>query len=190
MLRRFAGPDGGSPAQPGITFPDRLRRPGAGLVAMGAFATIGVLLAMAFSPPVAQAHSHKKKTLEIVHPWTAAMVEERVVNVAVYMKLKNGDRVAERLVSASTPLAEKAELVEPTVVEGVKLPAVSQSLTIPARGELMLGPDGARVLLSGFKRRLSAYDSFELTLVFEKAGPMVVEVMVEEAGTTTAPHKH
>lgn len=148
------------------------------------------LLAVALAPPAAQSHSHKRKTLEIVHPWTTAMAEERVVNVAVYMKVRNGSRAAERLLSASTPLADKAELIEPQALGAVRLPAPAAALTIPARGELVLAPDGARILLSGFKRRLDAFDSFELTLVFEKAGRMVVEVAVEEAGTAAAPHKH
>ena len=136
-----------------------------------------------------EAHSHKKKTLEIVHPWTTAMVEERVVNVAVYMKLKNQGRAPERLLGATSPHADRVELIEPKVVDGVKLPTASQAFTIPARGELVLGPDGPRLLLSGFKKRLDAYDSFELTLVFEKIGRMVVEVMVEEA-EIKEPHKH
>jgi periplasmic copper chaperone A len=148
-----------------------------------------LLLLAALAPPAAQAHSHRKKSLEVVHPWTTAMVEERVVNVAVYMKLKNGTRATERLLGATTPHADKVELIELRGVEGMKLPTPIQALAIPARGELIMGPDGPRLLLSGFKRRLSAYDSFELTLMFEKAGPMVVEVMVEEA-ETKEPHKH
>ena len=148
-----------------------------------------LLLAAALAPPAALAHSHKKETLEIVHPWTTAMVEERVVNVAVYMKLKNQGRAPERLLGATSPHADKVELIEPKVVDGVKLPTASQAFTIPARGELVLGPDGPRLLLSGFKKRLDAYDSFELTLVFEKIGRMVVEVMVEEA-EIKEPHKH
>lgn len=148
-----------------------------------------LLLAAALAPHAASAHSHKRKTLEIVHPWTTAMGEERVVNVTVYMKVKNEARAAERLLGAATPHAEKVELIDLKVVDGVKLPAASQSLTIPARGELVLGPDGPRLLLSGFKRQLNAYDSFPLTLTFEKAGPVVVEVMVEEA-ETKEPHKH
>lgn len=148
-----------------------------------------LLLAAALVPPAVRAHSHKKKSLEVVHPWTTAMAEERVVNVAVYMKLKNEGRAAERLLRASTPHADKVELIEPKVVDGVKLPTPSQSFTIPARGELVLAPDGPRLLLSGFKRRLDAYDSFTLTLTFERTGRMVVEVMVEEAATKQ-PHKH
>jgi copper(I)-binding protein len=146
-----------------------------------------LLLAATLAPAAALAHSHKKRTLEIVHPWTTAMVEERVVNVPVYMKVKNEGREAERLLGAVTPHADKVELIEPRLVGGVKLPTASQAFTIPPRGELVLGPDGPRLLLSGFKKRLSAYDSFELTLVFEKAGRMVVEVAVEEAGPTARP---
>jgi copper(I)-binding protein len=148
-----------------------------------------LLLAAALAPPAALAHSHKKKTLEIVHPWTTAMREERVVNVTVYMKLKNQGRAPERLLGATSPHADKVELIEPKVVDGVKLPTASQAFIIPARGELVLGPDGPRLLLSGFKKRLDAYDSFELILVFEKIGRMVVEVMVEEA-EIKEPHRH
>jgi copper(I)-binding protein len=148
-----------------------------------------LLLAAALAPPAALAHSHKKKTLEIVHPWTTAMVEERVVNVTVYMKLKNQGRTPERLLGATTPHADKVELIELKALDGVKLPTATQAFTIPARGELMLGPSGPRLLLSGFKKRLNAYDSFELTLMFEQAGRIVVEVAVEEA-ETKEPHKH
>ena len=63
--------------------------------------------------------------------------------------------------------------VAPKAVGAVRLPTPASALTIPARGELVLGPDGARILLSGFKRRLDAYDSFELTLVFVRDGEVV-----------------
>ena len=35
-------------------------------------------------------------------------------------------------------------------------------------------------MLSGLRKPLRPYDSFDLTLVFEKAGAVRVEVMVEE----------
>jgi periplasmic copper chaperone A len=62
-------------------------------------------------------------------------------------------------------------------------------LSVPAGGELALSADGPHLLLGGVKKRLSAYDSFKITLVFEKAGRMEIEVMVEEADTKE-PHKH
>jgi periplasmic copper chaperone A len=152
---------------------------------------IAVLLssAVALAPPAAMAHSHKKKALEIVHPWTPAMVEANVANIPVYMKLKNGGGAPERLLSATTPLADKVELIEPKAQGAMTLPTVATALSVPAGGELALSADGPHLLLGGVKKRLSAYDSFKITLVFEKAGRMEIEVMVEEADTKE-PHKH
>ena len=149
-----------------------------------------LLLAAALAPPAALAHSHKKKTLEIVHPWTTAMMEERVVNVAVYMKLKNAGPRRRAPAQRHEP-ARRQGRADRAQGRGRREAADGQPgrLSFPARGELVLGPDGPRLLLSGFKKRLNAYDSFELTLVFEKVGRMVVEVMVEEA-EIKEPHKH
>jgi copper(I)-binding protein len=146
-------------------------------------------LAVALAPPAAMAHSHKKKALEIVHPWTPAMVEANVANIPVYMKLKNGGEAPERLLSATTPLADKVELIAPKTQGSVMLPTVVPALGVPAGGELVLSADGPHLLLGGVRKRLNAYDSFKITLVFEKAGQMEVEVMVEEADTKE-PHKH
>ena len=148
-----------------------------------------LLLAVAFVPPEAVAHSHKKKGLEIVHPWTAAMTEERTVNVPVYMTLKNRTNTAERLLRATTPLADKVELIEPHSHGSMTMPSVAADLKIPRGGDLVLNAKGPHLLLSGVKKRLNAYDSFNLTLVFERAGQMVVEVMIEEA-EVVEPHKH
>jgi copper(I)-binding protein len=148
-----------------------------------------LLLAAILAPPAATAHSHKKKGMEIVHPWTPEMHDAHITNIPVYMRLKNAGRSAERLLSAETPLAEKAELIEVRSAGTIKLPTPVPALHIPATGTLELEADGARILLSGFKKRLNAYDSFELTLVFEKAGRMVVEVAVEETAAPQ-PHKH
>jgi periplasmic copper chaperone A len=148
-----------------------------------------LLLAVALAPPAAMAHSHKKKSLEVVHPWTPATAETNVANVPVYMKLKNTGSAPERLLRATTELADKVELIEPRTQGSMTLPTVTTALSVPAGGELVLSADGPRLLLGGVKKRLDAYDIFKLTLVFEKAGTMEVEVMVEEA-ETKEPHKH
>jgi copper(I)-binding protein len=145
---------------------------------------VALLLALTLTPPMALAHSHKKNGLEIIHPWTFAMAEPRVQNIAVYMTIKNDTKSADRLLSVTTPHAEKAELIEPQV------PMPIAALTIPAQGKLELNSDGPRLLLSGFKKKLNAYDSFELVLIFEKAKQVKIEVMVEEAEIAEQPHKH
>lgn len=149
-----------------------------------------LLLALTLAPPMALAHSHKKNGLEIIHPRTFAMAEPRVKNIAVYMTIKNGTKSADRLLGVTTPQAEKAELIELQVQDGIKLPMPIAALTIPAQGKLELNANGPRLLLSGFKKKLNAYDSFELVLNFEKAKQVKIEVMVEEAETAGQPHKH
>lgn len=148
-----------------------------------------LLLALALAPAAAIAHSHKKKSLEIVHPWTPAMVEPNIKNIAVYMKLKSEAADGDRLLGGVTPLADKIELIDLQIIGGMRLPSTVAAIDIPARGTRELKPEGAHLLLSGFKKQLHAYDSFEMTLIFEKAGEVVVEVAVEEV-ETKEPHKH
>jgi periplasmic copper chaperone A len=118
----------------------------------------------------ALAHEIKHKAITIVHPW---VLETEQPEALLHLKIKNSGEATERLLRASTPLASKASIVDPV---GQDLKALS----IPGRGELMLRSDGPHIVLSGLKKPLRAYDSFALTLVFEKAGAVDVEVSVEE----------
>ncbi len=135
----------------------------------------------------ATAHSHKKKSLEVVHPWTAAMLNPNIENISVYMTIKNRGKNPERLLRVETSLAQKVELIDMQNQAGMKLPSPVNVLVVPSRGALELNADGPRLLLKGFTKRLNAYDTFKLTLVFEKTGRMPIDVMVEEASED---HKH
>jgi copper(I)-binding protein len=131
------------------------------------------------APSPATAHSHKKKGLEIVHPWTRAMLDKSATTIMVSMTIKNRGKAADRLLRASCPLAESVEIRTPGAD-----PATSgrqAGLAIGAGRNLDLKGGGPHLLLNGFKKQLGAYESFVMTLVFEKAGPVVIEVMVEEA---------
>ena len=63
------------------------------------------------------------------------------------------------------------------------------AIVIEPGKEAQLTRNGPHLVLTGVKKRLDAYDSFKLTLVFEKAGRVVVDVAVEEADTKE-PHEH
>ena len=143
-----------------------------------------LLLAVALAPLAASAHSHTKKGLEIVHPSTPATTEETTATTQVFMKIKNRG-AGDRLLRASTPVAASVAFQEPAGVGAKEVAAI----LVGADNEVELDRKGPHLLLSGLKKRLNAYDSFTMTLVFEKAGSMVVEVAVEEA-ETVAPHKH
>jgi copper(I)-binding protein len=133
---------------------------------------LAIPAAMMWLMCVAHAHSHKLKTLEIVHPWC---VETNAATSAVYMVVRNSARQGDRLVRASTLIAEKTELQAPPGV------TAKAAFDVKPRGELILKRGASHILLTGLKKPLGAYDSFVMTLVFERAGKVEVEVQVEEA---------
>src|SRR5204862_2533588 len=65
----------------------------------------------------AQAHSHKFRKLEIVHPWCIEM-SDTAEPVIVSMTIKNAGGRPDRLLSATTAMAAKAELREAGVAPG------------------------------------------------------------------------
>jgi periplasmic copper chaperone A len=131
---------------------------------------LAVLAAVALAAP-AVAHSHKAKGLEIVHPWTRASAKD-AATARVFMTIKNGSGRADRLVSATTPRADKVELND--AGKGTAIFAVAKGK------ELALHSDGPSLVLTGVKAPFNAYDDFKMTLVFEKAGRVEIDVMVEE----------
>ena len=120
----------------------------------------------------AQAHSHKLKSLEIVHPWCIETTDTAKA-VSVFMTIKNSGR-PDKLLRATTSIAGKTEL-------RVADDKTVSSVGVATRGATDLKRDGPHIQLSGVTKQLSPYDSFLMTLVFERAGKVEVEVMVEEA---------
>ena len=148
-----------------------------------------LLLAVAFAPPAVLAHSHKKGGVEIVHPWTYPVSDKAGGTTRVFMKIKSLTGVPERLVGASTPAAARTQLQETTGDSPGASGKVVASVVIEPGKETQLSRNGPHLVLIGVRKRLDAYDSFKLTLVFEKAGRVVVDVAVEEADTKE-PHQH
>ena len=134
----------------------------------------------------AYAHSHKFKTLEIVHPWCIEM-EDTTKPVVVSMTIRNAGAEPDRLLRASAASAVKTELRAgaPPDAEG----GVIASIPVGGRGEVNLKRGAPHILLTGVKKPLGAYDSFLMTLTFARAGKVEVEVMVEQA-SVLEPMKH
>jgi hypothetical protein len=130
-----------------------------------------VLLAAVVLAAPAAGHSHKKKGLEIVHPWTPASAKD-ATTARVYMTVKSLNGRPDRLISASTTRAGKVELHD--AGKGAAAFSVGQGK------DLVLYGDGPSLVLSGLKSPLHAYDDFTMALVFERAGRVEIVVMVEE----------
>ena len=135
----------------------------------------------------AHGHSHKFKSLEIVHPWCFEP-SDTAKPVAVFMTIRNAGGRADKLLRASTAMAAKAELRDGGAAPEAEGKVIG-SVAVGRRGEVDLKRGGPHILLSGMKKQLGAYDAFVMTLVFERAGKVEVEVQVEEAAIVE-PAKH
>lgn len=111
-------------------------------------------------------------------PWSRAMPIS-APNGAVYFELANKGKVADKLVSASSPRAQKAELHTHVDDNGVmRMRAVAGGIAVPAGSTVKFAPGGLHVMLMGLKTPFKTGEKYPLTLNFEKAGPVKVEVVV------------
>jgi len=108
---------------------------------------------------------------------------------AGYMKITSG--AADRLVGASTPAAQRVEL-HVTMKEGdVMRMREVKAYDIPAKGGFELKPGGAHLMLVDLKAPLKEGTKVPVTLRFEKAGEVKVELQVRALGASGhGSHQH
>jgi copper(I)-binding protein len=130
-------------------------------------------LVLAALSVAASAHEIAVRSLKIVHPWVYE-TEER--QTALHAKIRNTGKAADRLLGATTAIADRISILDAHGKETTGIP-------IPARGEISLQSGGPQIVLMGLKKHLIAYDSFDLVLVFRDAGQVTIDVLVEETET-------
>lgn len=100
---------------------------------------------------------------------------------ALYLVAVDQDGRGDRLVGAHSALGD-ALLHETRETDGlVQMRRAGAGLEVPARGELRLEPGGAHVMLIGLRRPLAAGARVHVTLEFERAGRLALEVPVVRA---------
>ncbi|MDF3195104.1 copper chaperone PCu(A)C [Pseudomonas sp. 1928-m] len=139
-----------------------------------------LLIAALLSPSLfASAHEYKAGELHIEHPWSREMPAV-APTAAAYFVVHNKGAEADRLLSASTPVAGKAELHEHIHADGLMKMQQVQNVAIPAGGEVKFEPMGYHVMLFNLKQQAKDGERFPLTLTFEKAGAVEVEIAVHK----------
>ncbi|PWC39243.1 copper chaperone PCu(A)C [Azospirillum sp. TSO35-2] len=136
----------------------------------------------------AWAHAYKAGPIEIDHPWARATAPS-APNGGAFLSLTNTGTTEDRLVAASTPVAEKAELHTHINDNGVMRMRPVDGIAVGPGAPVKLAPGGLHVMLLGLKQPLVKGAHFPLTLRFEKAGSVEVEVAVEGA-SETKPAEH
>ncbi len=100
---------------------------------------------------------------------------------AAFMVIKNYNAEDDRLIAASTDVANMVELH--THIEGengvMMMRPDEDGFDLPANGEAHLKRGGDHVMMMGLKHALNHGDTVEITLVFEKAGEIKIQVPVD-----------
>jgi periplasmic copper chaperone A len=142
-----------------------------------------------FAAGVVHAHEYQLGTIAIGHPWARPTAEGAKAGAA-YLSLENSAGESDRLVSASTPAAEKAEIHETSNEGGImKMRHVEEGVALPPGVNVAFKPGGYHIMLFGLKRKLDEGQHIPLTLTFAKAGSINVEVYVEKTSGETM-HNH
>lgn len=106
---------------------------------------------------------------------------------AAYMLIHNSASEPDRLVEVRSPAASSVALHHHVEEDGVmRMRPVEGGLALEAGSDLLLERGGAHVMFMGLTGPWEDGDVIPLTLVFEKAGEIAVEVPVDMARLTEA----
>ena len=121
--------------------------------------------------------------IEIYEPYAhAAGVGE---TSAAYMRVKNTGSETDTLLSATCEQAMMVEVMESMMMEGdVMSMGDVPGIDLPAGRSVELKPGSYHIMLMDMKQELIADSTISLTLEFEKAGKIVLEVPVLALGAT------
>lgn len=122
----------------------------------------------------ALAHSYKAGGVRVGHPWGRPSDGPEA---DVFVALLNTGEAPDRLIGATTPVAAAVTIVDE--VEGRLSPV--ETLALAPKRPVPMRPGARALRLSGLVRPLKLGDRFPLTLRFERAGAVEVEIYVEEA---------
>jgi copper(I)-binding protein len=135
--------------------------------------------AFAAALAAASAASAQTNQIEVSNAWARA-TPAKAENGVAYVTILSP--TPDRLLSASSPAAKKAELHTMEMAGMVMKMRPIAGLDIPAGQPVALKPGGEHIMLIGLQQPLREGQSFTLTFNFEKAGARTVSVAVEKAG--------
>lgn len=152
-------------------------------------ARIAIALVAALAAWPALANDYRLGALEIRQPWTRATPGTAQTGGG-FLVVANTGTTADRLIGASSPAADKVEIHEMKMEGSVmRMRALDKGVEIPPGASVALKPGGLHVMFMGLKAPFRKGGSVPLTLVFEKAGKLEVELSVEALGAG-GPQKH
>jgi copper(I)-binding protein len=147
----------------------------------------GLVLAILLAVPLAQARDYTHGNLKIGHPW-ARETPRMARSGGAFLVIENAGDTPDRLLKASSPAAARTEVHSVTMDGNVMRMREVEAIELAAKSRVELKPGGYHIMLMELKAPLKAGDKFPLTLTFEKAGNVTVEIVVEKLAGPPAGH--
>lgn len=142
---------------------------------------ITVCMVMFLINGTAAAQQYEGGRIHVMSPWSRALPPVSA-NGAAYVTLKNVADSLDRLVGASSPMADRIEFHDHVMEGGQGTMRRLESVALEPGEYVKFEPGGKHLMLIGLTKPLKAGEQFPLTLVFEHAAPVEVAVMIQPPG--------
>lgn len=143
-------------------------------------AAVSALAIANFAVPI-RAAEPAPQTVTVSAAWARATPPGMTV-AAVYLTLAGGSQ-PDRLVGAETPRAGMAQIHVVSEADGMARMRQAEGVDVPAHTSVALAPQGTHIMLMDLLRPLVAGERFPLSLQFDHAGKVGVNVEVRAPGT-------
>lgn len=141
---------------------------------------IALIFVLSLGLTPALAHDYKIGDLVIDHPALRLPPPNARVTGGYFLIRNNGDK-ADRLVSATSIISKRTELHIMTMENDVmKMRELENGIEIPAGESVRLQPGGQHLMFMGMEAALAEGEKHQVELVFEQAGSLTVEFVVEK----------
>ncbi|WP_084640217.1 copper uptake system-associated protein [Kaistia adipata] len=152
--------------------------------------TISRLLAavVLLAAPSAFAHDYKAGDIEIGHPWTRATPPAARAGGG-YVTLTNHGKTADRLLGGASSASGRVEIHTMAVTDGVmKMRELADGVALPPGETVKLEPGSFHLMLIDLKEPIREGAKIPVTLRFEHAGTVEVELSAGPLGAPAMEH--
>jgi copper(I)-binding protein len=101
---------------------------------------------------------------------------------AVYLEIRNGSSMEDRLLGGDTPVAGGVEVHESRLEGEVMRMRRVEAVALPGGETVALKPGGLHIMLLDLRRSLEVGDTLSLALTFLRSPPVLVKVPVRDGG--------
>jgi periplasmic copper chaperone A len=136
------------------------------------------------------AHSFTEGDITVTHPWTRPTPPGVKMGVG-YMAISNNGDTEVTFTGGKTPKAKAVSIHQSSMKNNmVTMKPVRDGLAIPAGETVLLEPSGYHLMLEGLTGAIARGENIPMTLTFEGAGPVEIELHTMDMATSEDKHRH